>query len=113
MKIGLFPEGIVLATRAVPVLLTGAAPAPQSTGTPRQEISCGSRFSCTPRSIAYAPANTFPVPTGANSANYLYKTACAGKKARSLEGPLSASTGFTITTPSGYELVYNALCRQR
>jgi len=100
VKIRLFPESIVLAPPAIPVLLTGAATAHQSTWTRRQDISCGNRLSYDPRSIAYAATNTFQVPTGAASANYLSNPAAQGNKL-TLEDSHVAPIRIDMQSPIG------------
>lgn len=110
--IRLFSESIVLAPPAIPVVLTGAATAHQSFWTHRQDISCGNRLSYDPRSTAYAAAGTSQVPTGAASAHYINTPSAQGRKRAPLKAPLFPRYGSICISPSGDELVYNAVCQQ-
>ena len=74
-----------------------------------QQSSYGDTWSYDAASVKNTETNTLTVRTRTQASEYLYEIDCKNKKARLLEGPGAAGSGW-FNIVGGDELLYKAVC---
>ncbi len=95
----------------VVLLCLGWAEAEQANWKVLQKSSYGGTFSYDAASVKHTESGTITVWAQSDATKYLYEVDCKNNKARILQGlGSSASEWLNITSGSGDELVYKAVC---
>jgi hypothetical protein len=96
---------------SVVLLCLRLAEAEQANWKVLQQSTYGGTFSYDAASVKHTESGTITIWAKSDAGKYLYEIDCKKKRASILQGlGASASEWFNITTGSGDELVYKAVC---